>query len=574
MQDTSDFTVEFHDNPALLGAFANSVAHRLTILDFAQYQKQRVSPLFPPQPPILAICVEPIATKQLVFDMVNLEKKLAHQKARTQYEKNKHQNDLLNLYPADLAGYGAYLIDHHPHVLEFFGQRRVFPINEESRRLHTYITGGSGSGKSEYLKSLVWHYLTRDTSSALVFLDPHNDVAQQVAKFLPNRDNGRLVYIEPRINDIVFPGLNPFDIDQKKYLSDIEAEYYANEFIHAFHEILGGNLTDQMETLLRYTIPVLIKMPDSSVYDLIQFLRPKQKEMRSNRSIVTSKLISSGYAAPMYLAFAKANFQNTEMLNFLFGQFEDDVGYISTRNSLTTRLMGIFGGTLMQGLFRGKRTVRFEDLIPQKKLVVCNLAGLGRETETVGRFVLITLKIFALNQSKVKERLRTPCHVFVDECQKFVTKSMADILQEARKFYVFLTLAQQSAGAKMSPSIFESVRSNTACKVAGVNSGPSLELMAKETGVPTETIAAFKKGQFALFQREAKTKLAIIRIPQNTLGNKASMSATDWHHILEDQIKRYYRVPDAPETVQENTIHVASSFSFDPLSTDINSHLN
>lgn len=576
MQDTSDITIEFHDNPALLGVLANSAANRLAILGFEQYQKKRTSPLFPPQRPILAVCVEPIAAKQLVFDMVNLEKKVAHQKALSQYEKNKHQLDILNLYPADLAGYGAYLIDHHPHVLEFFGQRRAFPIHEESRRLHTYVTGGSGSGKSEFLKSLVWHYLTKDTSSALVFIDPHNDVAQQVAKFWPNRDSGRLAYIEPGMDDKLFPGLNPFDIDGKEMLSDMEAEAIADEFIRAFQEVLGGNLTDQMETLLKNTIPVLVKMPDTSVYDLIKFLRPKQKDTKNQQPIAPIidpiAAIHSKYAALKYLFFAKAHFKNVEMLDFLFGQFDDDPSYVATRNSLTTRLMGIFGGTLMQALFKGKRTVRFEDLISQKKLVVFNLAGLGRETGTIGRFVLITLKIFALNQAKVAERLRTPCHVFVDECQKFVTESMADILQEARKFYVFLTLAQQSAGAKMSSSIFEAVRTNTASKVAGVNSGDSLSIMSKEMGIPAETLAGFKKGQFALFQREAPQKLAVIRMPQNTLKNKAGMKAADWNTLLKEQLRLYYRQPDAREILQEDLIDLPSAD--DPLNAYIKDLLN
>jgi hypothetical protein len=572
MLTTTELTVEFAENPAILGKLADGAATRLAIIDFSTYSQLRHIQPLPSRRPVPALYDGPNEAKRLVFEMVNQEQKILYQKTILQYEKDKQQNHLLNLYPGNMAGYGTYLIENHPQVLAFFRKRRNFPINEVSRRLHTYITGGSGSGKSECLKSFVWHYLTVDTSSALIFIDPHNDVAKQVAKFQPNLSNNRLVYIEPRINDKVFPGLNPFDIDDKEKLSDIEAEIYADEFIRTFHEILSGNLSDQMETLLRNTIPVLIKMPGTSVYDLIKFLKPRTKESKAQRSANAGAVKTPEYAAEKYLNFAKSHFKNAEMLDFLCGQFEDDVGYIATRNSLTTRLIGIFGGTLMQGLFRGKRTVRFEDLIPQRKLVVFNLAGLGRETGTIGRFVLITLKIFALNQAKVPESKRSPCHVFVDECQKFVTESMADILQEARKFYIFLTLAQQSAGAKMTPSIFDSVRTNTAIKIAGVNSGTSLEIMSKEIGIPPETIAGFRAGQFAFFQREASPKLAVVRMPTNTLRNSASMHALDWQGLIKDQIQLYYRIPAIEEPMVEKSAQ--ASAGFDPLNTNINAHLN
>lgn len=543
METSEEITVYLLENPALLGELANEEFQTLGIADFSSYQIDRAAYPEPPHPPIAAIYQGENQRKRIAFDEFNRTRKLAHQKAVVEHDKKKRRYEILNLYAGDMAGYGAFLISHHPEVTGFFGMRRPFPINEESRRLHTYITGGSGSGKSECIKSHIWHYLTKDVSSALVFIDPHNDIARQVAKFRPNRDNGRLVYIEPRFNDQVFPGLNPFDIDGKEGMSDMVAEDYAGEFIAAFREILDGNLTEQMETLLKYTIPVLIKMPDTSVYDLIRFLKPKKKEGRAAPEADGQPVDTEEYEAQRYLDFARENFDNLEMLYFLAGQFDDDSGYVTTRNSLTTRLMGIFGGTLMQAMFRGRRTVRFEDLIPQRKLVVFNLAGLGSVTGTVGKFVLITLKIFALNQAKVPLVKRHPCHVFVDECQKFVTESMADILQEARKFQVFLTLAQQSAGARMTSALFDAVLTNCATMIAGVNNGPSLDVMAKATGVPATTLAGFRKGQFAVFQREAKPRLAIVRMPTNTLRDSASMASQDWKRLLNEQLRDYYREP-------------------------------
>lgn len=85
--------------------------------------------------------------------------------------------------------------------------------------MHTYITGGTGSGKSELIKSLIWHYLTRNKGTGLVLLTPNGDIAEQVAKFWVNLESNRLIYIEPSL-DGYFPCLNPFDVPNKANLGD------------------------------------------------------------------------------------------------------------------------------------------------------------------------------------------------------------------------------------------------------------------------------------------------------------------------------------------------------------------
>ena len=157
---------------------------------------------------------------------------------------------------------------------------------------------------------------------------------------------------------------------------------------------------------------------------------------------------------------------NHVMLEFLDTQFEDDFGYVTTRNSLNTRLGRVFCTPAMRALFKGSRTVRLEELIRARRLLVFDLSGL-KQAELVGKFILITLKTFATSQSKVLVEDRTPCHVIVDECQKFITESISKIVQEARKYYVFLTLAQPVVGGKMDPEMLESVLTNSGTIMIG-----------------------------------------------------------------------------------------------------------
>ncbi|WP_115237336.1 type IV secretion system DNA-binding domain-containing protein [Moraxella equi] len=75
------------------------------------------------------------------------------------------------------------MTENFKNIAPFLNQSNKLPISENNRRLHTYITGGTGSGKSEAIKSLIWHYLTRDKRTGLVLLSPNGEICEQVAKF-------------------------------------------------------------------------------------------------------------------------------------------------------------------------------------------------------------------------------------------------------------------------------------------------------------------------------------------------------------------------------------------------------
>ena len=68
---------------------------------------------------------------------------------------------------------------------------------ERDRQRHTYVLGKSGSGKSELLKLLVYGYLRKPGSATVVVIDPHGDLAEEIARFKEHRKSDRLIYIDP-----------------------------------------------------------------------------------------------------------------------------------------------------------------------------------------------------------------------------------------------------------------------------------------------------------------------------------------------------------------------------------------
>ena len=75
-------------------------------------------------------------------------------------QKKQKQIKIKNKYSNDRAGYCLYIFDRlEPNERDFLDKYLSFEIPESKRLLHTYISGGTGSGKSEIMKTLLHHYL-------------------------------------------------------------------------------------------------------------------------------------------------------------------------------------------------------------------------------------------------------------------------------------------------------------------------------------------------------------------------------------------------------------------------------
>ena len=548
---TIELEADLAKNPALLGMAADHQAGQFSYGTYAHFVRKQAEYIPTPRRPNTPICYEENVLKKRVFAQFAQELQRAHKQEITAYEAKKAHQDRLKQYHASYAGFARYVAENYPHALPFLLRRHTIPISEKNRLLHTYITGGAGSGKSEAIKSFIWHYLTRNTSTGVILLTPHDKIALEVAKFGVNLRNNRLVYISPAIDGFQhFPCLNPFDIDGKENMSDITAEKYAEEFRVVFQELLQGDFTEQMNTLLINTLPVLMKLEGASVYDLLNFLEPIPRKLDENAENKVKR----------YLDFARKNIKNPEILGFLEGQFISDDSYNRTKTSLHTRLRSVFSSTIMQGVMRGKRTIDLDLLIDQRKLIVLDISKgkLKQEWEIIGKFLLATIKIIAFNRENKGQRV--PCHLFIDECQNYITPSIQEILEEARKYGIHLTLAQQTAGAGMPERLYNAVLTNTGVKITGANSHYTLSKMATETGAEYESLAGLAVGRFSLYKRalsgEEQRAPIVVTMPTNTLDDRQSMNEDEWEAVKRAQIALYYRTPtsnphrstkDAPE---------------------------
>lgn len=442
------------------------------------------------------------------------------------YEKRlKERERFRTLHTPDMAGYIKYLTEKDETLARFFFEKyRTLPISEHDRERHTYIVGGTGSGKSELVKIILYHYLTEYTAPALVVIDPHGDLAGQVARWPELADGRRLAYVAPGIGKRHTPVFNPFDIPDSERTEEA-VSILVDDTIEIVQELLEKDFTNNMETLLRACFTVLFHRPGSTFADVLRFV-----DKKNNGDLVE-------VAERVFPA-------HSPLLRFIRHDLDSD-SLGPTRQAVKMRFTSILSRYFFYSFLVGKSTFNLEELLRKRAVIIFDLSKseIGtRESRIFGKFILAHLRAFAFKQGRggVPERKRVPVHVFVDECQEFITPSIEVILAEARKYRVYLTLVQQTIGKGMSRELTETVLSNTAVKATGKNSEANRKAFAAEVGIAVEELEKLERGAGLFCIRSGNHPPVIVKVPGHRLKDKGSVTATEWERTLADQMTRFY----------------------------------
>lgn len=309
-----------------------------------------------------------------------------------------------------------------PFWRSFFFTRLQWRIPESARKKHSYIVAGSGAGKSELIKVLILSFIRKKIrKETVILLDPHGDIAHQVAHFKEHKNLENLVYITPDLKKGFTPCINPLDMGEKP--DPVQINYMAECLTEVFKEIVGAesSLTANMETLLKAVLSVLLQKENTTLLDLQKFMRDEE-----NQELVDYAIKNS----------------NAGQQHFFSTAFYDK-NYTATKNALYTKIQSLLNSETFYRLTIGYSTVHVKDLMDSKKTVVFNLSKglIGQQTSPAfGRFIVGMIQGFSFARQKIPEKNRIPVHLFIDEFQNFITPSIETILAESRKYAVHLTL--------------------------------------------------------------------------------------------------------------------------------------
>lgn len=303
---------------------------------------------------------------------------------------------------------------------DFRGKRASFGIKAEDRARHVYVIGKTGMGKSTVLENMAIQDI--QNGEGMAFVDPHGKSAELLLDFVPKE----------RLNDVIY--FAPFDLDYPisfNIMEDVgrdQRHLVANGLMSSFKKIWPDVWSGRMEYILNNCLLALLEYPDSTLLGVNRLLSDKDY-----RKQVVDNISDPSVKAFWVDEFAK---YNERYMQEAGDAIKNKIGQF-TANPLIRNIIG-----------QTKSSFDLRQAMDSKKILIVNLSKgrLGEQNANLLGGILIT-KIYLAAMSRASAGAKISqlpyFYLFVDEFQSFVNDSFADILSEARKYKLSLTIAHQ-----------------------------------------------------------------------------------------------------------------------------------
>lgn len=293
-----------------------------------------------------------------------------------------------------------------------------FGIKKEDRRLHSYIIGRTGTGKSTLLENMIFDDIREGRGVAVI--DPHGQLIEHVLKFIPENRLDDVVYFNPA--DANYPiGFNVLESVNPEHSSII-----ASGVVGIFKKIFGESWGPRLEYILRNVILALVDYPGSTLLGVNRVLTDN-----SYRRLVVNSI------------------KDPVVRDFFINEYEKyDAKF---RQEAIAPIQNKVGQFLSSNIIRNivgqpRSSLDIENIMNSGKILLADLSTgkIGEDNSSLLGSMLITkVQLSAMRRVLIPEEERRDFYLYVDEFQNFATDSFATILSEARKYRLNLVMVNQ-----------------------------------------------------------------------------------------------------------------------------------
>ncbi len=322
--------------------------------------------------------------------------------------------------PSEVASEGLYL-----GMSAYRGIRRPVHMIEDDRRRHMYIIGKTGTGKTELLKDLIMQDIR--AGKGICYMDPHGDAIEQLLSMIPPERAEDVIYFNP--GDTTRPmGLNLLEAkteDQKHFV----ATSVINMMYKLFDPYKTGIVGPRFEHAVRNAMLTAMAEPGSTFVEVMRILTDSGF-VQDILPKVTDPIVRRYWTDQIAQT---ADFHKSEVLDYIVSKF----GRFVT-NKMIRNIIG-----------QSQSSFSFREVMDNGKILLINLAKgeIGEENSNFLGLVLVPrILMAAMSRQDVPEEARRDFYLYVDEFQNFATPDFAQILSEARKYRLDLTVANQFIG--------------------------------------------------------------------------------------------------------------------------------
>ncbi|CAN5394754.1 hypothetical protein BH09PAT4_BH09PAT4_00030 [soil metagenome] len=347
----------------------------------------------------------------------------------------------------------------------YFGENRhhgtVTPIGltNSERERHVYVIGGTGNGKT----TMLLYGIVQDIKNGkgIAVIDPHGDLAETILKYIPEERIKDVVYMNP--DDLAHPiGMNLLELPEGIEGDDLirEKDLVTETTVSVMRKIFseddsGGH---RIEYVLRNAIQTALTLDNPTLFTIFELLN----NAKFRRGVMNG-------------------LKDENLKNFWRNEIgkAGDMQKVKMAAGITAKIgRFLFSGSAKRVLEQEKSTIDFEDILDSGKILICNFSKglLGEDTSALfGTTVLAKLQLAALRRARMSQESRRPFYLYVDEFQNFATMGFVQMLSEARKYKLFLTMAEQSTSQQDQQRLVDIILANVGTVITFRSGSPADE---------------------------------------------------------------------------------------------------
>jgi hypothetical protein len=293
-----------------------------------------------------------------------------------------------------------------------------FGIKQVDRQQHMHILGKSGSGKSSLLKLLIRNEIELGMGCAVI--DPSGSLIDDVLEMIP-RHRATDVVLFDTSDQYFIPSFNPFEPARPH----LKIRTVMN-FIDSMQQLFKDEWCERMDHVARYAMLAIANMPGVNILTL--------RKMLTDPSFRRSTIQRA----------SDENVKRFWLRDFAARQQEFEQGTIARLVSLLDDLLS--NPVMRAILTQEANLLNFREMMDYRKIVLLKVSKetLGSKgADMLGSLLLWKLYEAAMSRADIAPELRQPFSLYIDEFQHISTESFAEILSEARKYWLSLTIAHQ-----------------------------------------------------------------------------------------------------------------------------------
>lgn len=308
------------------------------------------------------------------------------------------------------------------------GVRREVRMKEDDRLRHTYMVGKSGVGKSFLLANMAIADVL--AGNGICVIDPHGDLIEDILLRVPPERAADVVVFAPADTERPL-SLNLLEFDPRY---PEQKTFVINEMIGIFDKLYdlratGGPIFEQY---MRNAMLLIMSHPESGA---------------------TLMEIPKVLSDPEFRQLKLRHCSDPTVVDFWVKEAEKAGGDAALANVvpyITSKLTAFISNDMMRPIIgQQKSSFELRDLMDNNKILLVSLPkGLVGEMNAylLGMILVGKILMAALSRADQARQDRKNFYLYIDEFQNFTTSSIAQVLSEARKYGLGLTLAHQYIG--------------------------------------------------------------------------------------------------------------------------------